>query len=137
MKQHDKRFEAYARLVVEVGSNVQAGVPVWIQASVETAPFVRLVTRYAYEKGASEVLVDWSDDTLRRLRLEHAPMEVLETVPDFLYERREYYCKKGTHMIHLISADPEALTGRSRSRTEGIHGDESQVSAVASLHHER
>ena len=50
MKQNDKRFEAYARLVVEVGSNVQAGVPVWIQASVETAPFVRLVTRYAYEK---------------------------------------------------------------------------------------
>lgn len=118
MKQNDKRFEAYARLVVEVGSNVQAGVPVWIQASVETAPFVRLVTRYAYEKGASEVLVDWSDDTLRRLRLEHASMEVLETVPDFLYERREYYCKKGTHLIHLISADPEALTGVDPDRVQ-------------------
>lgn len=118
MKTNDPRFDAYARLIVEVGSNVQSGVPVLITAAIEAADFTRLVAKYAYEAGASEVVVDWQDDALRRLRLEHASLDVLDNVPDFLYDKREYYCQKGVHMIHLLSSDPEALTGVDADRVQ-------------------
>lgn len=118
MKTHDPRFDAYARLIIEVGSNVQSGVPVLITAAIEAADFTRLVAKYAYEAGASEVVVDWQDDALRRLRLEHASLGVLDNVPDFLYDKREYYCQKGVHMIHLLSSDPEALAGVDADRVQ-------------------
>lgn len=118
MNTNDQRFDAYARLIVEVGSNVQSGVPVLITAAIETADFVRLVVKYAYEAGASEVVVDWQDDALSRMRLENASLDVLDNVPDFLYDKREYYCQKGVHMIHLISSDPEALAGVDHDRVQ-------------------
>lgn len=118
MNVNDQRLDAYARLIVEVGSNVQPGVPVLITGAIETADFVRLVVKYAYEAGASEVVVDWQDDALSRLRLENASLDVLDNVPDFLYDKREYYCQKGVHMIHLISSDPEALAGVDHDRVQ-------------------
>lgn len=118
MNINDQRLDAYARLVVEVGSNVQPGVPVLITGAIETADFVRLVVKYAYEAGASEVVVDWQDDALSRMRLENASLDVLDNVPDFLYDKREYYCQKGVHMIHLISSDPEALAGVDHDRVQ-------------------
>lgn len=39
----DSRLNDYARLVIEKGANVQQGEPVWINAQVNTAPFVRLL----------------------------------------------------------------------------------------------
>lgn len=118
MNVNDQRLDAYARLIVEVGSNVQPGVPVLITGAIETADFVRLVVKYAYEAGASEVVVDWQDDALSRMRLENASLDVLDNVPDFLYDKREYYCQKGVHMIHLISSDPEALAGVDHDRVQ-------------------
>lgn len=118
MNVNDQRLDAYARLIVEVGSNVQPGVPVLITGAIEVADFVRLVVKYAYEAGASEVVVDWQDDALSRLRLENASLDVLDNVPDFLYDKREYYCQKGVHMIHLISSDPEALAGVDHDRVQ-------------------
>lgn len=118
MNVNDQRLNAYARLIVEVGSNVQPDVPVLITGAIEVADFVRLVVKYAYEAGASEVVVDWQDDALSRLRLENASLDVLDNVPDFLYDKREYYCQKGVHMIHLISSDPEALAGVDHDRVQ-------------------
>lgn len=111
MTEKDLRLQAYARLVVELGVNVQPDEPVVIAAPVHTLPFVRLLTQYAYERGASDVHVKWRDDVLTRLRFEHAPMETLETVPQWLYDCAESYHKKGAAQISVISDDPELLTG--------------------------
>ena len=58
----EERLERYARLAVEVGSNVGEGQVVWVIALPEHAPLARAVARVAYENGA----------TLRRRRL-HRP----------------------------------------------------------------
>ena len=68
----EERLERYARLAVEVGSNVGAGQLVWISALPEHAPLVRAIARCAYENGARYVDVDYSDQHVRRARIEHA-----------------------------------------------------------------
>lgn len=111
MDQHpvDQRLIDYARLVVEVGVNVQKGEPVVITAPVQAADFVRLLARFAYKREASEVVVDWRDQEITKMTYDHAPMEVLKTVPDFLYDKDEYYYKRGANMISVASSDPDAF----------------------------
>ena len=68
----EERLERYARLAVEVGSNIGAGQLVWISALPEHAPLVRAIARCAYENGARYVDVDYSDQHVRRARIQHA-----------------------------------------------------------------
>ena len=59
---------------MQVGVNIQPNQYLYISASTESTEFVRLVTEKAYDAGASQVFVDWSDDTISRLRFEKAQL---------------------------------------------------------------
>lgn len=58
----------YAELAVKVGVNIQPNQQLYIAASLEAAPLVRLIVKKAYETGAKQVFVDWNDDEVSRLR---------------------------------------------------------------------
>ena len=105
------KLKEYAKLVVEVGVNVQEGEPVLITCPVEAVEFARLLAEYAYERGASEVVMNWKDDKLTRLKYENSPMEVFETVPNWAFDRAKYYYEKGSNVISVYSEDPELLQG--------------------------
>lgn len=111
MQTYDQRLNDYAKLVVEVGVNVQAGEPVLISCPVDGADFVRLLAKHAYERGATEIIMNWRDDTLDRLKYDYAPMEVFETVPQWAYDRLEYYYEQGVNLISVASRDPMLLQG--------------------------
>lgn len=109
--QNSKRLEAYARLVVEIGVNVQPGEPVMIQCPVEAIAFARLLAKLSYERGACDVVFNWRDDTLSRLRYDYAPLSTFEEIPDWAFDRSKYYYERGVNVISVASADPELLTG--------------------------
>jgi aminopeptidase len=73
----------YAKLIVEVGANVQPGQIVWIVAEPRAAPLVRLVAAAAYARGALFVDPWYFDPWVKRARLEHAADDTLEFVPDW------------------------------------------------------
>ena len=60
----------YAKLIVEVGANVQPGQIVWIVAEPRAAPLVRLVAAECYERGAKFVDPWYFDPYIKRIRLE-------------------------------------------------------------------
>ena len=68
----EERLERYARLAVEIGSNVGEGQVVWLIGAPEHAPLLRAIARCAYERGARYVDVDYQDPYARRARIEHA-----------------------------------------------------------------
>lgn len=107
----NERIKQYADLAVEVGLNVQKGDPVVIRCPIEGAYFARLLAKSAYENGAKEVIINWGDDELARMKLEYAPMEVLETVPDWAFEKSKYYLEDGAKQISIHAEDPEAFKG--------------------------
>ena len=84
---YDHLLEAYARLVVRVGVNVQPGQRVVITGQVEHAPVARALAAEAYRVGASHVSIDYTDQVLRRSVAELAPEESLGQVLPYELER--------------------------------------------------
>jgi aminopeptidase len=74
-------IEDYARLVVQVGVDVQRGQDVIVYAEIDHAPFVRAVVAEAYRAGARNVDVDYRDPYVRRALLVEGSDESLTYTP--------------------------------------------------------
>ena len=106
-----KMLWQYARLVAEVGINVQKGQPVMINCPVDCAEFARMLTTAAYDAGASEVIVNWRDDYCARQHWLKAADECFDAVPVWEVLKRTELAKKGVGSISVAASDPENLKG--------------------------
>ena len=102
----DERLERYARLAVEVGSNVGEGQIVWVIALPEHAPLARAIARIAYEKGAKYVEVDYTDQQVRRARIELADEDTLGWTPPWVLTKIDHLAEQRGAMIQIVG-DPE------------------------------
>ncbi|WP_312609282.1 aminopeptidase, partial [Mammaliicoccus sciuri] len=83
--------------------NVQKGQEVVVSAFTESAHLVRLVAKHAYERGAKNVHIRWSDGVLTRLKYEHAPQDVFEQFPEWEAQMMETIAKRGGAFITILS----------------------------------
>ncbi|KAA0545435.1 aminopeptidase [Bacillus sp. BGMRC 2118] len=111
MRSFEENLEKYAELAVKVGVNVQPGQPLFVNADISSAPFVRKVVRKAYEAGAKYVQVEWSDEVVTRTRYDHAPDESFEYFPKWRADMIEQAYKEGAAALHIVSMNPELLKG--------------------------
>ena len=102
----EERLERYARLAVEVGSNVGEGQIVWVIALPEHAPLAREIARIAYEKGARYVDVDYADQHVRRARIEPADEDTPGWTPPWLLAKVDHIAEQRGALIQLVG-DPE------------------------------
>jgi aminopeptidase len=72
------QLQAYARLLVRTGINLQPEQSLLIRAELEHAPLVRLLVAEAYQAGARYVHTDWLDTLTERAVLRNADVERLE-----------------------------------------------------------
>ncbi|WP_460844880.1 aminopeptidase [Nocardioides ultimimeridianus] len=77
---YEKLLEAYARLVIRVGVNVQVGQRVVIMGVPEQAPVARALAEEAYRVGASHVSIEYQDPYLQRDQVRFAPDDQLGRV---------------------------------------------------------
>ena len=84
---HEERVRRFAKLIVEVGANVQPGQVVGINADPGAMPLVRALAEAAYRRGAGYVDVWYFDSAVKRLRLEHASPDTLDYVPPWYVQR--------------------------------------------------
>jgi aminopeptidase len=113
----EERLERYARLAVEVGSNVGEGQVVWVSALPEHAPFARAIARVAYEKGARYVDVDYSDQHVRRARIQHAPDDSLGWTPPWVLAKVDHVAEQRGALIQIVGdPEPELLADLDGSR---------------------
>ena len=111
-----KKFEEYAKLLVEIGVNIQKGQNLVISCPVENAWFARLCARAAYEAGCREVIMNWGDEQLTREKYLHAADEVFDTVPEWRVRFSTDYAREGAAFLHIGGSDPEALKGVDQGR---------------------
>lgn len=104
-------MKKYADLIVKVGSNVMEGDILTINCPVERADFCRLLTESAYKSGAKQVNINWNDGAITRLHYEKQDVELLEQVPQYTYDKLEWFAKAGEKRIAISAADPELLKG--------------------------
>jgi aminopeptidase len=102
----EERLERYARLAVEVGANVGEGQVLWLLAFPEHAPLARAIARCAYERGARYVDVEYTDQHVRRARIEHAADETLDWTAPWMLEKIDFLARERGALIS-IAGDPE------------------------------
>ena len=108
---YEKQLHEYARLVVKVGVNVQPGQYVTIMSPLFAADLAKMIEKEAFEAGAKDVKITFSDQAADRLRFVYADAETLSDIPDWFREMRTYYARKGGAFISIAGGDPEAFKG--------------------------
>ena len=101
----------YAKLVVRKGANVQKGQVVIINSSVEIAYFTELVVKECYKAKAKMVRVEWSDSEISKMAYQYQSVATLSDIPDWYKAKLQYAADVLPAMIHLVSDDPDAMSG--------------------------
>jgi aminopeptidase len=80
-------LERYAKLIVEVGANIQRDQQVLVIAAPTSAPLVRAIAAECYERGARFVDPWYFDPHVKRVRAIEADPDTLEFVPRWYPKR--------------------------------------------------
>lgn len=111
MENFNQNLQKYARLITEVGVNVQKGHTVVLNIAVDQAPLARLITAHAYRLGAAQVILQWSDDEITKEFMTNAAEDRLENIPAYKVAEADDWVAKGASRISVVSQDPGALAG--------------------------
>ncbi|WP_163102666.1 aminopeptidase [Peribacillus alkalitolerans] len=111
MSNFKANLEKYAELAVKVGVNVQPGQTLVVNTTLDGAEFVRLVAKKAYEVGAKNVVVNWADDELNRIKYDLAPDEAFTEYPEHRAKEIIQLAKEGAAFISIVSSSPDLLKG--------------------------
>jgi len=112
----ENQLQDYAHLLITKGVNLQQGQTLVINVDVESKDFAIIVTKIAYELGASEVIVNWRCQPIAKERLLHASEDVLSSVAPWIPPYYQTYVDKKAAFLSLISANPEAMKGVDATR---------------------
>jgi aminopeptidase len=115
----EERLDAYARLIVGVGLNLQPGQDVQISALVEHAPLARALARTAYGAGARYVDVLYQDNHVKKALVELGPEESLEWTPPYWMSRLEDLVERRGARIAITGDDDPALLAALDQRRVG------------------
>ncbi len=112
----EQKQREYAALLIQVGINLQKGEELIIHAPVDVAPFARLCVDAAYEAGAGDVTVIWSDDAVTRAHFLLAEERFFEFTPEWRKHLMNDYAKAGVPRLFIEASDPLNLAGVSPER---------------------
>lgn len=102
-------LEKYARLVVKSGLNIQKNQVLVISCPIEGAQFARTVAEVAYQEGAGDVVMNWSDEKFAKVRYLYAPEKVFEEFPKWKKEFYLSHARKGAAFLSIAASDPELM----------------------------
>ena len=109
-------LEAYARLVVRIGVNLQHDQILVINSPIECASFARLLAKEAYAAGAHEVVMSWGDELSARIKYDMAPPAVFSEFPEWRRAFYTDYAEQGAAFISIAARDPEIFAGVASER---------------------
>ena len=113
----EQNLEKFAEVIVKVGLNLQPGQRLLIGApifaikgvSLELAPLIRLITKKAYQAGARLVDVNWDDDYLQLIRLQHAPPDSFGEYPKWKVDTAVKFAEAGDALLVIYAENPNLL----------------------------
>jgi len=109
-------LENYAKLLVRAGGNVQPGQLVIVGCDVGVADFGRMIQDAAYDAGASQVIINWTDSLSARTNYLRADDAVFDHFSQWIVDRFAEWDSKGAVYLHVRSEDPDYLNGVDPSR---------------------
>ncbi len=116
-----KLIEKYAEFAVLIGTNPKPEQTLIINCPVELSYFARMCAEVAYVKAnVREVVVNYKDEKLDRIKLIHTETEVLEDVKPYIPRATlDYLESEGQAcFLHIIASDPEIYKGLDKDRVD-------------------
>ena len=104
-----KTLENYCEITLKLGVNLQRGQGVEIICPVEHHSVAVIMTKKAYELGASIVRIRWSAEKVDRLNYIHADENELVNVPKWYVDSKNDLVDKNFCYVALISDDPNCF----------------------------
>lgn len=104
-------IEKYVELILKVGLKIKNGDKLVVRCPIEARDFAVECTRKAYELGAGEVVVDYRDQLISRLKYENESLDVLTDIPKHKVDKENYYMEKKAKYLSVTGSDPDALKG--------------------------
>lgn len=111
MAEFQKKLEKYAELAVKVGVNVQKDQTLAVNATIDNAELIRLIVKKAYEAGAKNVVVNWNDDIVTRMKYDMAPDKAFNEYPHWRAKEMEELAENGAAFMSVVSSGPDLLKG--------------------------
>lgn len=111
MSTFQENLQKYAELAVKVGVNIQKDQTLVINTTIDALEFVRLVVKSAYEVGAKNVVVNWSDDVVTRTKYDLAPSEAFTEYPEWRAKEQIELAENGAAFMSITSSSPDLLKG--------------------------
>ena len=100
-------LKKYAHLVIKMGVNLQPDQLLVINAPLECADFARLLAEEAYTIGAHDVIVNWKDEKLAKLRYTMGKESIFSEFPEWRRLFYMDYAQQGAAFISIYAEDPE------------------------------
>lgn len=107
----ENQLHRYAQVLLQKGIHLQRQQILVINAPVESSSFVTILTKEAYECGASQVVCNWRCDDMARLRYEYEDQKQFESLPDWRRDFSLHYYRQGAAFLSLIAANPYLMNG--------------------------
>ena len=101
----------YARLLIREGVNLQKGQTLVLSCAVDGAWFARLCAEAAYDAGCREVVMNWHDGPMDRMRYFRADDAVFDECPDWAADKANSLADAGAAFLSVTGEDPELLKG--------------------------
>ena len=109
-------LKEYAKLIVNVGANVQKGQEVQITAGMDQPEFVTYVAEACYKAGAKKVTVEWKNDALTKLAAKYQKLSTLSKVEAWEEAKLQHMVDVLPCRIYIMSEDPDGLKGISEPK---------------------
>ncbi|MEG2414290.1 MAG: aminopeptidase [Clostridia bacterium] len=104
-----QKLKNYAKLILDVGINIQKDDILVISASVDGLELAKLITKYAYKLGAKRVELMFNDEEFTRLQYKYQTEEQsLELDPWYIDQRNSIADRKACY-IGILSENPDAF----------------------------
>jgi aminopeptidase len=105
----ESRLDRLAEIAVRIGTNVQPGQRLIVNAPVEAVPLVRAIATHAYRAGAAGVTPMFADQQLGRIHLVEGNEASLDAAPGWLYEGLTKAAEEGAALLSIAGNDPNLL----------------------------
>ncbi|SES18531.1 aminopeptidase [Gracilibacillus ureilyticus] len=112
----EPHLRKYAELAVRAGVNLQKNQLLIIHSDIQNATFARLIQTIAYEAGASNVFIDWTDEQSAKEFYLKASDSVIDHFPDWQAARFKEWEDAGAAYIHIISENLDVFNEVSSER---------------------
>ncbi len=104
-------LDNYAKLLVLSGVAIQPNQYLVIKADIQAKELVRACAKHAYEAGARDVIISWSDEISTKTRFELAPDDVFDAPQEWTLHINNDYVYKDAAFLIIDGSDPDLLSG--------------------------